>query len=316
MNLLVTGGAGFIGSHFVRHLLTTRNDIRALTVLDSLTYAGNLRNLQDLKGYPHFKFVSGDICNPNLPKELFEDLDLLVNFAAESHVDRSITTSSSFIHTNIEGTHNLLLQAKKYVIGKFVQVSTDEVYGSIEEGSWDEQSPLLPNSPYAASKASADLIVRAFHQTFDMNTNITRCSNNFGTHQFPEKFIPVAIQAINRGLTIPIYGNGSNRRDWLSVLDHCRAIEIVMDRGESGQTYNVGGGVELSNLELAEKILTLMGQGKEKLSFVEDRKGHDNRYSVDFSKLKNTLGFTPEHNLDADLPGIIRWYSENKKWWD
>jgi len=237
-------------------------------VLDSITYAGNLRNLQDLKGYQHFKFVKGDICDPGLPKDLFEGLDLLVNFAAESHVDRSITTSRNFIHTNIEGTHNLLLLAKKYRIGKFIQVSTDEVYGSIEEGSWDEQSPLLPNSPYAASKASADLIVRAFHQTFDMNTNITRCSNNFGTHQFPEKFIPVAIQAINRGLAIHVYGNGSNRRDWLSVLDHCRAIEIVMDRGESGETYNVGGGVELSNLELAEKILTLMGMGKERLSFV------------------------------------------------
>jgi len=315
LRILITGGAGFIGSHFVRHLLKGDLKISSLVVMDSLTYAGNYRNLNDLEMFPEFHFVQADICDNKLPESLFQNLDYLLNFAAESHVDRSIDSSARFIQTNVSGTHNLLSLALKHGVRKFLQVSTDEVYGSIAEGSFREDSPLLPNSPYSASKASADLLVRAFHQTYGLTTCITRCSNNYGTHQYPEKFIPVVIRSVMEGRQIPIYGNGSNQRDWLSVLDHCRAIQLVMEGGASGEIYNVGGGKELSNLDLAKKILSLMGESDRSIKFVKDRKGHDMRYSVDFTKLANTMNFYPERDIDSDLPDIIKWYMENKEWW-
>jgi dTDP-glucose 4,6-dehydratase len=315
MKLLVTGGAGFIGSHFARRLLNTRSDVSSLTVLDSLTYAGTLRNIEDLFDFRSFRFIHADVSDKSLPADIFEGLDAIVNFAAESHVDRSISESGDFIRTNIEGTHNLLTLAHKFKAKKFIQISTDEVYGSIPIGAWSENSPLLPNSPYAASKASADLIVRAFHQTFGLRTIITRCSNNYGTHQYPEKFIPVAIRSVLEGKPIPIYGNGLNRRDWLSVADHCRAIELAMDKGKSGEIYNIGGGTELTNLDLAKKIISLMGGVEDGLTFVDDRKGHDQRYAVNYSKISTACGYAPIHNIDSDLLGIINWYKDNRDWW-
>ncbi len=311
----MTGGAGFIGSHFARQLVTDQSQSYDITVIDSLTYAGNLRNIEDLMGRERFNFINADICNSDIQDEIFIGVDSIVNFAAESHVDRSIDSSLEFIKTNIEGVHNLLLKALKFRIPKFLQISTDEVYGSISEGSWDEEFPLAPNSPYAASKASADLLVRSFNKTHGLHTNITRCSNNFGTHQFPEKMIPVIIYSILHGKKIPIYGDGMNRRDWLSVSDHCRGIELVMKGGKPGEIYNIGGGTELTNLELARKILEIMGANDESLSFIPDRKGHDHRYAVSIEKIKNDLGYLPIKILDDSLVAIIEWYKENPKWW-
>jgi dTDP-glucose 4,6-dehydratase len=286
-----------------------------ITVVDSLTYAGNLRNLEDLKGLSSLNFVNDDICNYNLSHAVFAGVAAIVNFAAESHVDRSIESSAAFIRTNIQGTHNLLDLAIKYGVPRYLQVSTDEVYGSILHGSWDESFPLLPNSPYAASKASADLLVRSFNKTHGLHTNITRCSNNFGTHQYPEKLIPVIIRKILQGQPIPIYGHGQNRRDWLHVLDHCRGIKSVLMGGAFGEVYNIGGGTELSNLDLARKIINLMGASEDLISFIADRKGHDLRYSVSFEKIKEVLGYTPIESFDKSLEGVIDWYIQNPDWW-
>ena len=316
MRILISGGAGFIGSHFARQLLEGDLEISSLEVIDSLTYAGNYKNLSDLEIFPEFHFVKADICETKMPKSLFQDVDCLINFAAESHVDRSIQSSAAFIRTNIQGTHNLLELAVKYGVPKFLQVSTDEVYGSISEGSWNESFSLLPNSPYAASKASADLLVRAFNKTHGLHTNITRCSNNFGTHQYPEKLIPVIISKILAGEKIPIYGDGQNRRDWLHVLDHCRGVKSVMMNGTSGEIYNIGGGTELSNLDLAKKIIQIMGASEDLISFVADRKGHDLRYSVSFKKIQEELGYAPIESIDESLVGVIDWYTDNPNWWD
>jgi len=284
--------------------------------MDSLTYAGNYRNLTDLETFPEFRFVEADICEPKLPESLFQNVDYLLNFAAESHVDRSIESSATFIQTNVTGTHNLLTLALKHEVKKFVQISTDEVYGSISEGSFCEDSPLLPNSPYAASKASADLLVRSFNKTYGLQTNITRCTNNFGSHQYPEKLIPVIISKILAGQQIPVYGNGQNHRDWLHVLDHCRGIKSVMLRGASGEIYNIGGGTELSNLDLTKKIIQIMGASEDLISFVEDRKGHDLRYSVSFEKIERDLDYTPMKSIDESLVEVVDWYIQNPTWWD
>jgi dTDP-glucose 4,6-dehydratase len=316
MKIVVTGAAGFIGSHFVRQMVTDQTETFEVTAVDSLTYAGNLRNIEDLIELPGFRFVSDDICNPNLPEEIFTGAETIINFAAESHVDRSIESSAAFIRTNIQGTHNLLELATEFGIPKFLQVSTDEVYGSISEGSWDESFPLLPNSPYAASKASADLLVRSFNRTHGLHTNITRCSNNFGAHQYPEKLIPVIISKILAGQQIPIYGDGQNRRDWLHVLDHCRGIKSVMMGGASGEVYNIGGGTELSNLELVRKIIQIMDVSDDLITFVEDRKGHDFRYSVSFKKIEEELGYIPIKSIDDSLVEIVDWYVQNPNWWD
>jgi dTDP-glucose 4,6-dehydratase len=316
MRLVVTGAAGFIGSHFARQLVTDQTETFQVVAIDSLTYAGNLRNLEDLMGLPNFRFVNGDVCNQSLSDDIFSGTDVVVNFAAESHVDRSIESSDAFIRTNIQGTHNLLNLALKHEVAKYLQVSTDEVYGSISEGSWDESFPLLPNSPYAASKASADLLVRSFSKTYGMHTNITRCSNNFGTHQYPEKLIPVIIRKILAGQQIPIYGDGQNRRDWLHVLDHCRGIRSVMMGGTSGEVYNIGGGTELSNLDLVRKIIQIMNASENLITFVEDRKGHDFRYSVSFKKIEEELGYEPIESIDESLVAVVDWYARNAKWWD
>lgn len=316
MKLLVTGAAGFIGSHFVRQLVIDQTTVFEVIAVDSLTYAGNLRNLEDLLGLPNFRFISEDICNADLSEDIFNRLDVIINFAAESHVDRSIESSYAFIRTNIQGTHNLLNLAVKYGVPKYLQVSTDEVYGSISEGSWDESFPLLPNSPYAASKASADLLVRSFNKTHGLHTNITRCSNNFGTHQYPEKLIPVIIRKVLAGKQIPIYGDGKNRRDWLHVLDHCRGIRSVLTGGASGEIYNIGGGTELSNLDLTVKIIQIMGSSVDLITFVADRKGHDFRYSVSFKKIEVELGYKPIESIDKSLVEVVDWYIQNGNWWD
>jgi dTDP-glucose 4,6-dehydratase len=316
MNLLVTGGAGFIGSHFVKALI--RDPVyksSRITILDSLTYAGNLRNLGEVLNHPNVAFVEGDIADYNLPEKIFIGIDAIVNFAAESHVDRSIDSGRKFVETNVLGTQNLLEKSLRFEVKQFLHVSTDEVYGSIAEGSWGEESPLLPNSPYAASKAGSDLLVRAYSETFGLHANVTRCSNNFGTHQYPEKFIPVIIESILLGELIPVYGNGENSRDWLSVHDHCRALLLILAHGKRGEIYNIGGGTELTNLELVKRILGIMGADEKLISYVQDRKGHDKRYSVSYAKLTKDLGYKPLEDFETNLRETIEWYRNNREWW-
>ena len=293
MKLLVTGGAGFIGTNFVKRQISLNPlGVSEIVVLDKLTYAGNYENFTP-EEKSNFEFIQGDICDRDLVDQLIKRVDLVVNFAAESHVDRSISSGTDFVQTNTLGTQVLLDSCRKNDISKFLQVSTDEVYGSIDDGSWDEAFPLLPNSPYSASKAGADLLVRAYGRTFDFHTNITRCSNNYGPYQYPEKVIPLFITNLIRGKQIPIYGKGLNIRDWLHVDDHCRGIELVLLRGRKGEIYNIGGGTELRNIELAELILNHFGYKEDKIEFVKDRLGHDSRYSVDITKISAYLGFIP-----------------------
>jgi len=314
MKLLVTGGAGFIGSHFVKRQLDFPHwDM--ITVLDSLTYAGNLNNLPDLKTNNRLHFLKGDICNPDLVDELTTETDIVVNFAAESHVDRSLLNSANFVQTNVAGTTNLLSNSLKNGVRVFHQVSTDEVYGSILSGSWDEEFPLRPNSPYAASKASADLIALAYAYSFGMDVRISRCSNNYGPNQHPEKLIPLAITNLIRAKKIPIYGDGLNRRDWLHVEDHCRAIELILEKGRAGQIYNVGGGFECTNLEIAAKISEIMGEGQSTIEFVKDRRGHDFRYSVNWNKLADETGYEPRNDFNDGLSQTVDWYRNNYEWW-
>ena len=314
MKVLVTGGAGFIGSHFVDFLLKNQN-INEIYVLDKLTYAGNLRNLPTKTNNCKIHFYNDDINNIDKYLKELDGLDYIVNFAAETHVDNSIKDSDLFIQTNIVGVHKLLKFALQNRVKKFLQVSTDEVYGSIKKGSWNEDQPLLPNSPYSASKASADLLVRSFSKTYGLNTNITRSSNNYGPRQFPEKFIPVLI---NRSLMlekVPIYGTGTNVRDWLHVTDHCRGIFLVLENGIAGETYNIGGGVELDNNSMAKHVLNYLGLPISNISYVEDRLGHDYRYSVDWSKIRNELGYFPKQDFFEELKSTIDWYRENPNWW-
>ena len=318
MKLLVTGGAGFIGSNFVRMALTDKFpdfNVEQLTVLDLLTYAGDEENLKPVASDKRYKFVKGDIRDLELAKKLMQDADQVVHFAAESHVDRSIEGGSEFVSTNVMGTQVLLDAAKSSNIKRFVHVSTDEVYGSISEGSWPEDHPLLPNSPYSASKAGSDLLVRAYNRTHKLDTVITRCSNNYGQYQFPEKVMPLFITNIIEGKKVPLYGNGLNVRDWLHVDDHCRGIALALTKGKSGEVYNIGGGTELTNVELTHKILEAMGVGKEFIQPVEDRKGHDLRYSVDITKINTQLGYSPQVNFEEGLAQTINWYKNNEAWW-
>jgi dTDP-glucose 4,6-dehydratase len=318
MKLLVTGGAGFIGSNFVRMALTNKFpdfNVEQLTVLDLLTYAGDEENLKPVASDKRYKFVKGDIRDLELAKKLMQDADQVVHFAAESHVDRSIEGGSEFVSTNVMGTQVLLDAAKSSNIKRFVHVSTDEVYGSISEGSWPEDHPLLPNSPYSASKAGSDLLVRAYNRTHKLDTVITRCSNNYGQYQFPEKVMPLFITNIIEGKKVPLYGNGLNIRDWLHVDDHCRGIALALTKGRAGEVYNIGGGTELTNIELTHKILEAMGVGKEFIQPVEDRKGHDLRYSVDISKINRELGYSPQVNFEEGLEQTINWYKKNDAWW-
>jgi dTDP-glucose 4,6-dehydratase len=318
MKLLVTGGAGFIGSNFVRMALTDKFpdfNVEQLTVLDLLTYAGDEENLKPIASDKRYKFVKGDIRDLDLAKKLMKDSDQVVHFAAESHVDRSIEGGSEFVSTNVMGTQVLLDAAKSSNIKRFVHVSTDEVYGSISEGSWPEDHPLLPNSPYSASKAGSDLLVRAYNRTHKLDTVITRCSNNYGQYQFPEKVMPLFITNIIEGKKVPLYGNGLNVRDWLHVDDHCRGIALALTKGRAGEVYNIGGGTELTNVELTHKILKAMGVGEEFIQPVEDRKGHDLRYSVDISKINKELGYSPQVNFEEGLEQTINWYKSNEAWW-
>ena len=311
MRVLVTGGAGFIGSNFVEMALTDQfPNISSVIVLDKLTYAGKLSNLANVSSHPKFEFTLGDICDVELVNDLAGRVDAIINFAAESHVDRSIEDSSEFIRTNVLGTQVLLDAAKKHKVKKFVQVSTDEVYGSILEGSWDEDQPLLPNSPYSASKAAADLLVRAYFVTHGLNANITRCSNNFGPRQDPEKLIPNFILKLRQGLKVPVYGDGLNVRDWLYVSDHCLGIYLTLVNGAPGEVYNIGGGTELSNLELTSKLLTLMDIDESFINFVDDRLGHDRRYSVNSSKIEK-LGYKSSNDFQTNLKRTVEWYLKN-----
>ena len=318
MKILVTGGAGFIGSNFVRMALTSKFsnfDVESLIVLDLLTYAGDEENLAPVATDKRFKFVKGDIRDLELTKRLMSQSDQVVHFAAESHVDRSIEGGSDFVSTNVMGTQVLLDAARNSNIKRFVHVSTDEVYGSISEGSWPEDHPLLPNSPYSASKAGSDLLVRAYNRTHKLDTVITRCSNNYGQYQFPEKVMPLFITNVIEGKKVPLYGNGLNVRDWLHVDDHCRGIALALTKGKSGEVYNIGGGTELTNVELTHKILNAMGVGEEFIQPVEDRKGHDLRYSVDISKINSQLGYSPQVNFEEGLLQTIEWYKNNEAWW-
>jgi dTDP-glucose 4,6-dehydratase len=318
MRLLVTGGAGFIGSNFIRYILTRHPDWEVIN-LDKLTYAGNLANLRDVAAnFAGYRWVQGDIADPDAVAAVFATgIDAALNFAAETHVDRSITDAAPFIRTNVEGTRVLLDAARKYQVPRFIQVSTDEVYGSLEPGDppFTEESPLAPNSPYAASKAGADLLCRAYHRTYGLPVIITRCSNNFGPYQFPEKLIPLTITNALENKPIPVYGNGQNIRDWLYVEDHCRALELVLLKGRPGEVYNIGGGEEMQNIELVRLLVRLLGKGEELITFVADRPGHDRRYALDTAKITRQLGWQKEHSFEEALRRTVQWYVENPGWW-
>jgi dTDP-glucose 4,6-dehydratase len=317
MRLLVTGAAGFIGSNFVRMIANGKIEgFSSVLVLDKLTYAGVKENLTLAEHISNYSFIEGDICDPELVASLLENVDAVINFAAESHVDRSINGASDFVQTNIVGVQTLLdaIKDSKRKI-RFLQVSTDEVYGSIESGSWTEDWPLQPNSPYSASKASGELLARSYNRTHDMDVVITRCSNNYGTHHFPEKLIPLFITNLIEGKKVPVYGTGENVRDWLHVDDHCRGIYSVLMNGRSGEVYNIGGGRELTNNEITRLILEAMGADESSIEYVEDRKGHDLRYSVDWAKINRELGYEPQIKFEDGLKETIQWYRDNEAWW-
>jgi dTDP-glucose 4,6-dehydratase len=317
LKILVTGGAGFIGSNFVRMVATGHlQGVSGIKVLDKLTYAGVKENLKIAENFPSYQFTQGDICDSVQVRQLISDVDAVVNFAAESHVDRSISGATDFVQTNIVGVQVLLdaIKASGRQI-RFLQVSTDEVYGSIEEGSWNEEWPLQPNSPYSASKASGELLARSYNRTHAMDVVITRCSNNYGTHHFPEKLIPLFITNLIEGKKVPVYGTGENVRDWLYVDDHCRGIYLALINGRSGEVYNIGGGRELTNNEITSLILNAMGADKSSIEYVEDRKGHDLRYSVDWGKINRELGYEPQVKFEDGLRETIQWYRDNEAWW-
>ncbi|MFF1688494.1 MULTISPECIES: dTDP-glucose 4,6-dehydratase [unclassified Streptomyces] len=321
MRIFVTGGAGFIGSQYVRALLSGElpgsdlNDAR-VTVIDTLGHGSDLRNLAPVAENPRFRFVRGDICDAELVDEVVRGHDAIVHFAAESHVDRSIEDARAFVTTNVLGTQVLLDAARRHGVGRFMHVSTDEVYGSISAGSWTESQPLAPNSPYAASKASSDLLVLSAHRTHGLDIVITRCSNNYGPYQNPEKVIPRFVTNLLRGRRVPLYGEGDNVREWLHVADHCLAIQLVLRGGRPGHVYNVGGGTELTNKELTSRLLESCGTGWDMVERVADRLGHDQRYSLDMTKIRNELGFTPRQSFDTGLKDTVEWYRENTSWWN
>ena len=315
MRILVTGGYGFIGSNFIRYMFQTYSGIE-ITNLDKLTYAGNPENLRDIKGKYGYTFVHGDIRDKELVDSVLgEGFDVVLNFAAESHVDRSITGPMEFIQTDVLGTFTLLEECRGRGISRYVQISTDEVYGSIEDGSFTEESPIAPNSPYAASKAGGDLLVRAYHQTYGMPVIVTRSSNNFGPYQYPEKLIPLFITNAVEDIALPLYGDGLNVRDWLFVTDNCRAIDLVLRKGEVGEVYNIGGGQERTNIEITRAILSILGKPESLIEYVDDRPGHDRRYSLEFDKTR-ALGFEPRTDFEAMMEETVRWYVDNPSWWE
>jgi dTDP-glucose 4,6-dehydratase len=317
MKVLITGGAGFIGSNFVNYMVKKYPNYQIIN-LDALTYAGNLENVKEVENEPNYRFVKGDITNRELVESLFaEGVDAVVNFAAESHVDRSITDPGVFVRTNIQGTQVLLDAAKKYGVKKYVQISTDEVYGTLgETGYFTETTPLAPNSPYSASKAGADLLVRAYHETYGLPVNITRCSNNYGPYHFPEKLIPLMIINALNDRPLPVYGDGLNVRDWLHVEDHCAAIDLVLHKGRNGEVYNIGGNNERKNIEVVKAILQYLNKPESLITFVEDRLGHDRRYAIDATKIREELGWQPRYTFEEGLKKTIDWYLENRSWWE
>jgi dTDP-glucose 4,6-dehydratase len=319
VKILVTGGAGFIGSNFVRRTLEDAYpglEGAEVVVYDALTYSGNLANLAPVTDNPRYSFVQGDIRDAGMLDEVLPRVDTVVHFAAESHVDRSVRDSGIFVETNVLGTQRLLDASLRAGIQRFVHVSTDEVYGSIATGSWDETRPLEPNSPYSASKAGSDLLARSYHRTHDMNVSITRCSNNYGPYHFPEKVIPLFVTRLIDDKHVPLYGNGENIRDWLHVDDHTRGIAMVLTRGRAGEIYNIGGGTELSNRELTQLLLDATGRDWSSVDQAPDRKGHDLRYSVDISKIRAELGYEPLVPFEQGLADVVQWYRDNRGWWE
>ncbi len=317
-NILVTGGAGFIGSNFINHILHERDDYFIVN-LDKLTYAGNLENLKESENKKSYKFIKGDICNLDLVKYIFEKYKIkyVINFAAESHVDRSILGSGIFYQTNVIGTNVLLETARKFEVEKFLQVSTDEVYGSLgKEGLFKESTPLSPNSPYSSSKAAADMMVMAFHHTYGMPVVVTRCSNNYGPLQFPEKLIPLMIINSLNDKPLPVYGDGMNVRDWIYVIDHNKAIDLVFDKGRVGEVYNIGASNEMPNIEIIKLILKYLKKPESLIQYVKDRPGHDRRYAIDSSKIQSELGWKPSFTFESAITQTIDWYMDNKNWWE
>ncbi|MBF8982111.1 dTDP-glucose 4,6-dehydratase [Lutibacter sp. B2] len=314
--LLVTGGAGFIGSNFIKYMIDKYKDYKIIN-LDLLTYAGNLDNLKDIEHNPNYEFIKGDVADKKIvDKIVSKGIDYIVNFAAESHVDRSIEDPEVFIRTNIMGTQVLLDIAKKYGIEKYVQISTDEVYGSLgKEGLFKEGTQLAPNSPYSASKSGADLLVRAYYKTYKLPVNITRCSNNYGPYQFPEKLIPLMIANAYENKELPVYGDGLQIRDWLHVKDHCSAIDLVIHRGKIGEVYNIGGNNEKANIHIIKLILEKLNKSETLIRYVNDRLGHDRRYAIDSGKIQNELGWKPKYDFERGLEETVKWYLDNKKWW-
>jgi len=310
---LISGGAGFMGSNFIRYLLRTYRDIK-VTNLDKLTYAGNLENLRDIEDEPRYRFVKGDICDPQMVEPLIKESDVVVNFAAETHVDRSIMEAGSFVLTDVYGPYILLQVARKYGIDRFVQISTDEVYGSIQEGSFSEGDPLRPSNPYSASKAGGENLVYSFYKTYGMPVIITRATNNFGPYQYPEKVIPLFITNALDDLPLPLYGDGMQVRDWLYVEDHSYALDLIVREGKEGEVYNIGAGNEINNLELTHNILTLLEKPTSLIRHVKDRLGHDRRYSLNCNKIKS-LGWKPKYSFLQALRSTVQWYLDNQQWW-
>jgi len=314
LNILVTGGLGFIGSNFIRHMLEKYEDYRVIN-LDMQTYAGNPDNLKDVEKNPNYSFVLGDICDPSVVDKVMQKVDTVVHFAAESHVDRSIEDASAFVRTNVLGTFVLLESARKYKVGRFIHISTDEVYGSRERGSFKEKDRLTPSSPYSSSKAGSDLLAQSYYITHKLPVVITRCTNNFGPYQYPEKLIPLFITNLLENKKVPVYGSGKNVRDWICVLDHCKAVDFVLHNGIPGEIYNIGGGAERSNIDITKKIIKILGKDESMIEYVVDRKGHDFRYSLNCTKLLK-LGWVPEHGFNEALESTVRWYVENRWWWE
>lgn len=314
MRILITGGAGFIGSCFVRHMLNKHQDYKIINI-DALTYAGNIANLDDVKNNPNYTFVHGNICDKKLVRELISECDAVVNFAAESHVDRSITNPEIFIETNVQGTLNLLQASKELGVDRYLQVSTDEVYGTLgKTGYFYETTPLAPNSPYSASKASADMLTRAYYETYKLPVLNTRCSNNYGPYQYPEKLIPFFISQLLKGEKVPVYGDGLNVRDWLYVYDHCEAIDTVLHKGKVGEVYNIGGHNEKTNMEITHLILEAMGKDESSIKYVQDRLGHDRRYAISNDKITSELGWKPSLTFEQGIKITIDWYLNNQEW--